>query len=107
MDKRSLVALLLIALVIVGGQLLMPRTPDAVATADTVRPALPVTHDSAPAASVSAPKRAASPSVPVVVRENSGVPAETVSVAAESRGARFSSRGATPLDVGLVGYPDL
>src|SRR3954471_13842698 len=100
MDKRSLVALLLIALVIVGGQLLMPRTPDSVAVvADSVRTTPPATHDSAPAAAQPVSKRAATPSIPVVVRENSGVVAETVSVAAETRGARFTSRGAAPLDI--------
>src|SRR4051812_26374568 len=104
MDKRSLVALLLIALVIVGGQLLMPRTPDTLPLADSSRAATPIAvRDSVavapPAPTPTVTQRTASPTKPLVVRESSGIPAETLSVTTQGRAIRFTNRGAAPLDV--------
>src|SRR3954468_15851791 len=100
MDKRSVIALVLIALVIVAGPLLMPRSPETANPADTTRARDSVAHrDSAVAPATAATvtpsvaKRAAAPSVPVAVRESSGIPAETLAVNAPERVTRFVSAG--------------
>src|ERR1051325_1493006 len=102
MDKRSILALVLIAVVIVGGQLLMPRTtqpPEALAESAQFRP------DSHPAASTIAPARA-----PVVTARVPSIPAtraETLSVVGANRVIQFATNGAGPIAVSLPEYPDL
>jgi len=112
MDKRSLVALALIALVIIGGQLLMPRAPElAVAVDSTGRSAASPapespTRDSARASSVSSrptvsATRSASTAKTIAARP------ETVTVSQANRVAQFVSTGAVPSVVTLSEYRDL
>src|SRR5436305_15333545 len=104
MDKRSLFALALIALVIVGGQLLMPRSPESAPVTDTARARDTVArHDAAsppaPPTGVSPQtKHVVAPAVSLPVRESSGIPAETLAVSASERTARFVTPGAGLLD---------
>jgi YidC/Oxa1 family membrane protein insertase len=110
MDKRSIIALVLIALVIVAGPLLMPRTPNKPGLTDST-----ALRDSAGRGDTVAAKpaglspltKSAAPSVPIAVRESAGVPAETLAVNAPDRVARFVNTGAAPLDIALAGFPDL
>src|SRR5438552_9838612 len=109
MDKRSLIALALIALVIVGGQLLMPRSPPPVAadstSAATSSPPVEVSaHDGAvtrPSTSSVAPSN-----TPVSTSKGTARP-ETVTVAATDRVANFVTPGAAPVSVTLPEYKDL
>src|SRR3954468_24658633 len=99
MDKRSIIALVLIALVIVAGPLLMTRTPAKSGTTDSaaIRDSM-VRGDTVPAkpTAPSTVSKAAAPTVPIAVRESSGVPAETLAVNAPDRAVRFVNRGAAP-----------
>jgi YidC/Oxa1 family membrane protein insertase len=110
MDKRSIIALVLIALVIVAGPLLLPRTPDKARTTDStgIRDSILLgdTVAAKPAAQ-STGSKAAAPSVPIAVRESSGAPAETLAVNARDRAVRFVNTGAAPFDIALAGFPDL
>src|SRR2546426_696911 len=112
MDKRSLIALALIAIIIVAPMLLMPRTEERPAAADStatpVAPALDTSRDS-----VDAPR--SSPALKTGSRTSPGAsaspvasaPAETVSVATPDRVARFVAPGAALVSVGLPDYRDL
>lgn len=117
MDKRSLIALVLIALVIVGGQLLMPRTPPAPAAVDTTAGSAtvpapgPPTRDSAAvtARSTSPTMSPAASSIASSVPRSKivGVHPETVTVASTGRLARFVTPGAVPVSITLPDYKDL
>lgn len=119
MDKRSLVALVLIALVIVGGQLLMPRSPAPVLAIDTSAPSSAVQPTSSGSADTSArvaappsrpPTVSAAPATSAAVASAQATPAvrpETAVVSAPGRIARFVTPGAVPASVTLPEYPDL
>src|SRR5437868_8747650 len=103
MDKRSIFALILIAVVIVGGQLLMPRTtpsPETLADSTQRRPA----SHAAESAAVSTPR---APAVAPRAPNAAVIRAETVSVVGANRVIQFATNGAGPLSVSLPEYPDL
>lgn len=118
MDKRSLVALLLIAIVIVGGNLLVPRTPAPVVTVDSVALNTPatVTIDSsavgAPAArTVDTARRppaiSASPRPMTTTTSVALTRSDTATVSSMGRVARFVTLGAVPASITLPDYEDL
>lgn len=114
MDKRSLLALFLIAIVIVGGSLLTPREPMQVTPVDSVATPATALRDSLGATSPQAPVRAPAPvvSAPTDTTRLPAAPApiaiaETTTVTAEGRVMRFVTAGAVPAAVTLPDYQDL
>lgn len=112
MDKRSLLALVLIALVIVGGQLLMPKASPPPVGADSTAVASSTTSPSPTSpresATVAAPatRLAASAATPTPPKVTTVRP-ETVTVAGAGRIARFVTLGAAPANIILPDFPDL
>jgi YidC/Oxa1 family membrane protein insertase len=115
MDKRSLTALLLIAIVIVGGNMLVPRKQPAVV--DSAQAPVPSSSpvDSAPAAvappattrpELNPQRPAAGAVVPGAAASVTG-PADTTMIAATGREMFFVSPGAVPARITLTEYPDL
>jgi YidC/Oxa1 family membrane protein insertase len=110
MDKRSITALVLIALVIVVGRLFMPPAPPPEVLADSSTAAAPVLHDSvmSPAARQPAPVSTVRQAPPATTTPRpAAVRAETTLVAAEGRSVRFITPGAAPADIALPDYKDL
>src|ERR1043165_1143519 len=103
MDKRSIFALILIAVVIVGGQLLMPRaTPSPETLADSTQPR-PTSRPAESAAAATPRAAVIAPRAPNVTT----IRAETVSVVGANRVIQFATNGASPIAVSLPEYPDL
>src|SRR2546423_1313322 len=103
MDKRTILALILIAVVIVGGQLLMPRTTPSPETLSDSTPLRPASH--LPASAVVSRPRA--PVIAPPAPNIAAIRAETVSVVGANRVIQFATNGAGPLAVSLPEYPDL
>jgi YidC/Oxa1 family membrane protein insertase len=109
MDKRSLIALALIFVVIIGGGILRPKTPPPAVTDSTTlatrvdsgprAPAAPATRDTTRSRPVIGP---AVPTPAVAVAQ-----VETTTVGATGRQLRFVSPGASLSGVSLTDYPDL
>ncbi len=112
MDKRSLIALALIALVIVGGTMIQQRlSPPLPATADTSVSSAPLpaqpARDTTPLSAMPArPTLSAASSAPRTALDVAVRP-ETVSVSGTGRIARFVTPGAAPATVTLPDYKDL
>ena len=112
MDKRSLIALVLIALVIVGGTMIQQRLspPPIAADSVTLSPTLPA-RDSAPVTAASATQAATPPTISAATAPPATIPAavhpETVSVSVAGRIAHFVTPGAAPATVTLPDYKDL
>ena len=111
MDKRSLIALVLIALVIVGGTMLQQRmspppiAADSAASPPPSAPSLPTRDSSAVTKTAARPTiSAASPAPQANV---AAVHPETVTVAGSGRIAQFVTLGAAPAAVTLPDYKDL
>lgn len=113
MDKRSLLALLLIFIVIVGGSLLSPRQTPAPTDTAAALSATPTTDSIAKTPAATPPGRidtvaatrastisAAAPAAPATQ-------AETTTVLARGREIHFVAPGAIPSRVKLTDYPDL
>jgi YidC/Oxa1 family membrane protein insertase len=122
MDKRSLVALLLIAIVIVGGNMLVPRAPVPAIVVDStaVRGTAPSasTSDSSTSANPAATRPDTNPRRPAVTTRPTTtaappppvtptIRAETATVVSDGRVARFVTPGAVPASVTLPDYQDL
>ena len=115
MDKRSIIAIVLIFLVIIGGQLLMPRQPepspaDSTKTktkAPTTTPTSVVPSPSPSSAQVQAPTPTRAQALSAQAQAQPPARAETVSVSQPDRVARFSTQGAAPLSITLPQYQDL
>ncbi|MEO5567872.1 MAG: YidC/Oxa1 family insertase periplasmic-domain containing protein [Gemmatimonadaceae bacterium] len=112
MDKRSLLALALIAIVIVGGNMLLPRQPASPAI-DTTRvvPASPADSIAAtrtPVASAVADTTTRRPTaIPAAAPMVASARPETVTVSNAGRQMQFVSPGAVPSRIMLTEYPDL
>jgi len=110
MDKRSLIALALIALVIVGGTMLQQRmSPPPPATVDTS-----VAPTSAPTARHGVPVSAAPTATRPTISAATTPPAkvasihpDTVTASGSGRVAQFVTPGAAPVAVTLPDYKDL
>jgi YidC/Oxa1 family membrane protein insertase len=118
MDKRSLLALLLIAVVIIGGNLLVPRKGPAVVDTTLVTPPAGSAADSAgrvsvPVAANVPPTTSIQQQPTVTAAPTSGlgtqttVRPETTIVANSGREIHFVSPGAAPSQVTLTDYRDL
>src|SRR5688572_3224135 len=110
MDKRSVIALVLIFIVIIGGGILRPKTPP-VATDTTTVPTRVDSAPRAPAATTPATRDTVS-SRPAIGPATSTqavtvARAETTTVGAKGRELRFVSPGASLSGVTLTDYPDL
>jgi YidC/Oxa1 family membrane protein insertase len=108
MDKRSLIALVLIAVVIVGGGMLSARLqPPAVTDSVALAPTLPKSDSLA--GPVVTPSRA-NPTTPASVpAAAAALPAraETVTVSTSDRTVHFNAAGAVPSAIALTQYQDL
>src|SRR5690242_8009421 len=113
MDKRSVIAIVLIFLVIIGGQLLMPRTPEPSAAESTkaktptTTPTSIVPSPSPSTAQAQAPTRAQALSAQAPAQAQAQARPETVTVSQPDRVARFSTLGAAPVSITLPQYDDL
>ncbi|HET9774999.1 MAG TPA: hypothetical protein VFP77_00375, partial [Gemmatimonadaceae bacterium] len=111
MDKRSLLALVLIAIVIVGGGMLSarlqhPAVTDSIAADSITAPATTALKPESlprPAATSmqTSPPAVAAPSA------SAAAPAETVTVSTADRVVHFNTLGAVPSDIALTQYQDL
>lgn len=107
MDKRTFLALLLTALVIVLTPYLFPsarRTPPRVpATADSVRARLDTAHAAMPAAAATPPSSAVQ-AAPRVAAAGTPLRADTTTLRAAKATYAFTAQGAAPLSMNLVDY---
>jgi len=118
MDRRSLIALLLIFVVIVGGTMLRdviwpapPASADSLAI-DSTRRVVAATDTAKRAAPSIAPRdsstpRAAAPTVSAAATTPAPVRSETATVTGTGRQLHFVSPGAAPASVTLTDYRDL
>src|SRR4051812_8218927 len=114
MDKRSILAVILILLVIIGGQFLMPRTPEPT-PADSTKASAPNTPSGTiagtPAGTISGMSSNAPVGTPSTTLSRTtpapALKAETLTVSQQDRVAKFSTVGAAPLSITLPAYPDL
>ena len=117
MDRRSLIALLLIFVVIVGGTMLRdaiwpaPPAPADSLAIDSTRRITPGTDTAKRAPSSIAPRDTVAPrgatSAPTVAAAPALVRPETATVVASGRQLHFMSPGAAPASVTLTDYRDL
>jgi YidC/Oxa1 family membrane protein insertase len=108
MDKRSVLALVLIAVVIVGGGMLSARLQKPSAIDSAAAPVAMTTPDSTPRAQTAAAQPSAA-QPPAIAAASSPAPiqAETATVSTADRVARFTTLGAVPATISLTQYQDL
>src|SRR5258708_29119042 len=109
MDKRSLIALALIALVIVGGTMIQQRLSPPPVVADTSTSAapslVPPVRDTTTAAA--APTRPTLSATSTSAAKVGAIHPDTVTVSCAGRIAQFVAPGAVPVAITLPDYKDL